>query len=241
MRISNVSSTSFNGLFDFLKKKEKPQLTEEQKQYQKQGFKNGVAVTTAVGVGLGAVGGGTYYLTQDIFAPQAIVMPYQEGVTDLDEIERTLNVDGRTFEIRDDGTLSIPVKYDYIQEEIDERREAVFSPFSSSETKESNYRYIQKLQEKQEYQQSIATVYKEGDFIYFNLIFDDREGISVEEFKKIFDIKDGELSAIEENGIKKDWTVGEYYTGNDSHLLTSGMLLIIDEDGINTSDISFDY
>jgi hypothetical protein len=241
MRISNISSTSFNGLFDFLKKKEKPQLTEEQKQYQKQGFKKGVAVTTAVGVGLGAVGGGTYYLTQDIFAPQAIVMPYQEGVTDLDEIERTLNVDGRTFEIRDNGTLSIPVKYDYIQEEIDEKREAVFSPFSSSETKESNYRYIQKLQEKQEYQQSIATVYKEGDFIYFNLIFNDREGISVEEFKKIFDIKDGELSAIEENGIKKDWTVGEYYAGNDSHLLTSGMILVIGEDGINTSGISFDY
>ncbi|MBR3604513.1 MAG: hypothetical protein IKL52_00615 [Candidatus Gastranaerophilales bacterium] len=238
MRISNISSTSFNGLF---KKKEKPQLTEEQKQYQKQGFKKGVAATTAIGVGLGAVGGGVYYLTQDMYAPQAIVMPYQEGVTDLDEIEKTLDVDGRTFEIRENGTLSIPVKYDYLQDEIDERREAVFSPSSSSETKEANYRYIQKLQEKQEYQQSIATVYKEGDFIYFNLIFNDREGISVEEFKKIFDIKDGELSAIEENGIKKDWTIGEYYAGNDSHLLTSGMLLVIDKDGINTYNISFDY
>jgi hypothetical protein len=116
-----------------------------------------------------------------------------------------------------------------------QRKTAATSPDSTA----SSAPQIQ--MEKQEYQQSIATVYKEGDFIYFNLVFDDREGISVEEFKKIFDIKDGELSAIEENQIQEDWTIGEYYTGNESRLLTSGMTLVIGENGIDTNNISFDY
>ena len=238
MRVSNISSASFNGLF---KKKEKPELTDEQKQYHNQGFKKGVAVTTAVGMGLGAVGGGAYYLTQDMFAPQAIIMPYEQGVTDLDEIANVLGIDGRTFKFSEEGTVTIPVKYDYIQDTIDEKKAAIFSPFSSQESKEANYKLIQKLQEKQEYQQSIATVTKQGDFIYFNLIFDDEENISVEDFKKIFDIKDGALSSVEENGIKEDWTIGEYFAGNDSHLLTSGMILIINKNGIDKNNIGFDY
>lgn len=238
MQISNISANSFNGLF---KKKAKPQLTNEQKQYQSQGFKKGVAATTAGVVGLGALGGGAYYLTQDMFAPQSIVMPYEEGVTDLDKIADILEVDGRTFNFAQEGKVTIPVKYDYLQEAIDEQRNLIFSPFVSQENTEAGYRYTEKLLEKQAYQQTIATVYKEGDYIYFNLIFDDEDGISVEEFKKIFDIKDGELSAIEENGIKEDWTIGEYYTGNDSRLLTSGMTIVIDEDGIDTDNISFDY
>lgn len=238
MQISNISSTSFNGLFN---KKAKPQLTDEQKQYQNQGFKKGVATTTAIGVGLGALGAGGYYLAQDVFAPQSIVMPYQEGVTDLDKIADILEVDGRTFSFSEEGKVTIPVKYDYLQEAIDTQRDKIFSPFASQEEAEAGYRYTEKLLEKQAYQQTIATVYKEGDYIYFNLIFDNKDGISVEEFKKIFDIKDGELSAIEENEIKEDWTIGEYYTGNDSRLLTSGMTIVIDEDGIDTKNISFDY
>lgn len=238
MQISSISSTSFSGLF---KKKEKPQLTDEQKQYQSQGFKKGLAIGLTAPVAIGAIGGGAYYLTQDMFAPQSIVMPYEEGVTDLNRIADVLEVDGRTFSFDEEGKVTIPVKYDYLQEAIDEERERVFSPFISQEDAQASYKLTEKLLAKQEYQQSIATVYKEGDLIYFNLIFDDEDGISVEEFKKIFDIKDGELSAIEENGIKEDWTIGEYYAGNDSRRLTSGMTLVIDEDGIDTNNISFDY
>ena len=128
MQISNISATSFNGFF---KKKAKPELTEEQKQAQNQGFKKGLALGLTVPVTIGAAGGGVYYLTQDVFAPQSIVMPYQKGVTNLDEIARTLNVDGRTFEIRENNTVSIPVKYDYLQEAIEDEQGVVFSRFSS--------------------------------------------------------------------------------------------------------------
>ena len=239
MQISRINSTSFNGLF---KRKAKPELTDEQKLYHKQGVKKGATMALAGVVGVSSAVGGGYYLTQDIFAPQAIVIPYDNNGTHLDEIENVLEVDGRTFELLEGNKVSVPVSFDYIQEKIDSERDKMFSYFASENDQQKSYQTIAKLMEKQAYQKTIASACKQDDGrIRFTLTLDNDDEITVEEFKRIFDIKDGALSAIEENSVGIVWGASEKYEGSDNGILPKGIVFVVEENDINTNNINFDY
>ncbi len=85
--------------------------------------------------------------------------------------------------------ITIPKKYSHLQGKTDKLQEKLFSKDLSDEKRAEIENEIYQYQQKQEYLDSIATVYTDGEKIYYTI----KEDINVEDFKKAFDIKDGAL------------------------------------------------
>lgn len=246
MQITSISSMRLQDV-SFGKRKKHEMSPEEaaQRQERNKNIWKGVAIGTA---GTLVLGGGAQ-IASDVFIPQqvAIVMPYNENVTDLDKVSQIFDVDENVIEInREEGTMIIPSDFDYLDDLIEEARQDARSPFASEDDVEEARELIEKLLEKKDYQNSTANIYNKGDgYVYFNvhLIGHEDGKISIEQFKKVFDIEDGALAEVAENNIGKDWTIGEYYTVDNSYEIPAGTVLKVDEDDIKTGryNIDFDY
>lgn len=93
------------------------------------------------------------------------------------------------------GEIVIPSAFDYLQEEIDKLQDKLYNKDLSEQERADIEAKLAAYQEKQELQQSIATSYTDGKYVYYtiNELPDGNSSINVETFKDIFDIKDGAL------------------------------------------------
>ena len=175
-------------------------------------------------------------------SPRVVTVPYNPGVTDLQEISEVFDIDDRTLSVNsDNSTLQIFTKYDYLENIIERQRKKLYLVAEDDVKGYKQFNYVNALIEKQEYQEQIAAMYTDGQYIYFDILPDNVDAsISVERFKRVFDIKDGALSEIPENNITYDITIGEFYQGDNSNL-TSGITLKIPKNGIEKFNIDFNY
>ena len=118
-------------------------------------------------------------------------------------------------EIKEKEEIKIPYSYDFIDKEIEELQEKLFSSKLDYEERLELEQKLSNLQAKKELQDSIAEVYSDGKYVYFNLIELKKDApdsakevyenstINVEKFKEIFDIKDGAIKKY--NDISYHW------------------------------------
>ncbi len=127
-----------------------------------------------------------------------------------------------------DTTISIPSLYDHVGSEIDELQDDLYRRGTDVEEADEITEQIEDLQVVQQLQSEIATMYTDGDFVYFLLTLPTDEtatdiqkqyngSINVEEFKDIFGIKDEVIR--KHNNVDYSWGSNEYggykdYTGN---------------------------
>lgn len=245
MRVSPVSYNSFGRIF---KRKNQDNTEVEPKQIisdtERQMYHKGLRRGAVAGVLSATVlCGGCFYVVNSSRSEcrNTIVMPYNDGVTDIYGAARVFGSDIDTIQVsQDKKRVSIPARFDYLEDLIEQERSEA-RRLDNEDKIAQKYRYIQKLMEKQNYQQEIATVYTDGKSVYFKILPDDENSmISVEDFKKIFDIKDGALSQYEGNGISGDWSLGEYQEGGNQ-FLTSGTVLTVSIDDIDVKNINLNY
>ena len=90
--------------------------------------------------------------------------------------------------------------------------------------------------QKQEYMDSIATVYTDGEKIYYTI----KEDINVEDFKKAFDIEDGALR----DQVRYTWgepdELGHSPKDYTTATLEEGKTIVLKENKINKK-INLDY
>ncbi len=244
MQISRINSTSFNGLFK-RKRKAKPELTPEEQAAKSKNRKTFIRGMAAGGAVIAGLGGAAQALPYVIPQETVLEMPYQEGVTDVNRISNILNVDGRTYIISEAGdTVSFHPNYDYLDNKIEDAQDDLYKT-SDEKKAEKLFSSIVSMKEKQEYQKEIATVYTNGEQIFFTLFpheGQEERTISVADFKEAFDIKDDALSKHPENNIAYDWTRGEYYTQDGVICdIPAGTTLVVDMGSIDTNNINFDY
>ncbi len=113
--------------------------------------------------------------------------------------------------------ISIPSPYDYLQEIIDVKRNQLFA-MHTYETREAAEAEIEELMDKHALQQEVATTYTDGKFVYLaindlsSIPQYEEDGINVEDFKDLFDIKDGAIQKY--NSLDDcDWIVDEKGNG----------------------------
>ena len=104
--------------------------------------------------------------------------------------------------------VQVPSLYNYVQDEIAAVQERLRNPHLSSSERVKLEERISKLRKKQSLQQNLATVYTDGKFVYYtiNKLGNNSKyssGINVEDFKKIFDIKDRAIR--QNNDIEYEW------------------------------------
>lgn len=125
-------------------------------------------------------------------------------------------------------TISIPSSFDHVGSEIEELQEDLYRRTTDAEEADEIAREIEELQDVQALQSEIATMYTDGDFVYFYITLPTDETasetqlkynghINVESFKDIFGIKDGVIR--KHNDMSYSWGSDEYggykdYTGN---------------------------
>ncbi len=125
-------------------------------------------------------------------------------------------------------TISIPSMFDHVGEKIDELQEDLYKRGTDFAEAAEITEQIEELQDVQQMQSEIATMYTDGDFVYFLITLPTDETatetqrqfdgyINVEKFKDIFGIKDGVIRKY--NDVEYSWGSDEYggykdYTGN---------------------------
>lgn len=197
--------------------------------------------------------------TQVQKVPAEVTVPYtpQASITELAEIydvDVEAIIDHNNIISDNDllvrSELVIPSDFDYVQEKIETLKNKLYDEDLTVEERNEIQETIQLLEAKKEYQDSIATVYTDGKYVYFE-IKDASEtfsgSINVEKFKNVFDIKDGEMRRYNMDKIKGDWekdTDFEFddgyfdYTGN---YLTTGETYKVKVKSIESEEINLDY
>lgn len=154
---------------------------------------------------------------QVVNQPSEVVSIPADSLTSLTEIAQTYDSDIDAIlnynDVVDEADLSqldevkVPSNFDYLQDEIDSLQAKLYSGNLSPEERVQIEDKIAQYQEKQELQQSIASVYTDGKFVYYTIVDVPEDigfsGINVEKFKDIFDIKDGALKKY--NDIEYTW------------------------------------
>lgn len=103
-----------------------------------------------------------------------------------------------------DMTISIPSSFDHVGDEIAELQEDLYRRTTDEEEAEKIVQKIEKLQNVQKDQAEIATMYTDGEFVYFLI----NSKINVEDFKDVFGIKDEVIR--EHNDMDFFWDSDEY-------------------------------
>lgn len=216
-------------------------------------FAGGVAATILVNTAAGVINQ----------TPDKVTIPYNPSVSITEIAERydtdinailDINQIDETTDLNEITELIIPTDYDYLDTKIETLQNKLFSQDLSDTERAEIEQQIEQLIAKQEYQQNIATVYTDGEYIYFELkTFDEntpddikdrfKYGINVETFKDIFDIKDKALR--KHNNISYIWTTDdpEYggYLDFTVATLYPGRTVKVPLNAIKTNDINFDY
>lgn len=105
------------------------------------------------------------------------------------------------------NSISVPTNYDYLQNEIDQLQAQLYDKHLSASKRDEITNEIEQCRNRQALQQSIATTYTDGKYIYFTII-DPPAGtgnnsINIETFKNIFEIKEGALRS--NNHLDSTW------------------------------------
>ena len=120
-----------------------------------------------------------------------------------------------------DMTISIPSSFDHVGDEIAELQEDLYRRTTDEEEATKIVQKIEKLQNVQKDQAEIATMYTDGDFVYFLI----NSKINVEDFKKAFGIKDEVIR--EHNDMDFFWDSDEYggYKDYRANMLNEGQTI----------------
>lgn len=167
-----------------------------------------------------------------------------------EEIIRQYNGIENNDDLRDLPVILVPTEYNYIDDEIENLQNSLYSSKLSDEERNETEEKISALKDKKAKQQQVAKVYTDGKYIYFIINLTDengnpvRGGINVETFKELFDIKDGQIRKY--NKLDSVWRKdtdfeedkGYYdYTGN---VFYTGDVIKISDNGVDTKDIDLE-
>ncbi len=182
------------------------------------------------------------------------VIPYESN-RDINELARTYNSSeaaitnynnldsypGKT----DLSKLSIPSLYSNVDDKIKELQEDLFSKRLSNNKREKIETELHQYLQKRDIQNSIAEAYTDGDYVYFYIkdVPANEDGINVEKFKKIFDIKDGAIK--DNNPIGYTWRINEDNGSGYKDFTTANLhpheIIKVEKKDIKTKNLSFDY
>ena len=150
-------------------------------------------------------------------------------------------------------TIMVPSNFDNLQDEISSTETKLHDKNLSDTKRASLEDKLAQLREKQALQDSIATVYTDGEYVYYELKkYEDgqypdnlpekyRNKINVEEFKLIFDIKDGAIK--DNNSLPFTWGSNEFggYMDFTTADLYPGRTIKVPVNAVKTSDINLEY
>lgn len=175
--------------------------------------------------------------------PSTVQIQFDNTTDNITEIAEVYNIDEEIIEryngiiteddLAEKESLKIPSAYDYISEEIEKIQEKLYSDDLKPEKREEYEEKILALQNKLELQQQYAKTYTDGKDVFWII----KKDVNVEEFKDIFDIKDGALK--NHNDIDFTYETDEFgdslmnYTGAT---LPKGKLLHVPVSAIKTGN-----
>lgn len=175
--------------------------------------------------------------------PSTVQIPFDNTTDNITEIAEAYNIDEEIIEryngiiteddLAEKESLKIPSTYDYISEEIEKIQEKLYSDDLKPEKREEYEEKILALQNKLEQQEKYAKTYTDGKNVFFLI----QKDVNVEEFKDIFDIKNGALK--NHNDIDFTYETDEFgdsmmnYTGAT---LQKGKLLHVPVSEIKTGN-----
>lgn len=203
---------------------------------------------------------GNMALGQANKVPNVVTVPYSSYVS-VEELADTYGSSPEAIIDYNDidniayvpSEVKIPQTYDYIQTKIDSLQDKLFDEDLSEKKRADIETQISLLEIKKEYQENIAVAYTDGKYAYFYITGakDDAPqeiqdkysyGINVEEFKNIFDIKDGAIK--DNNDINYTWGHHPEYGGYKDFTtayLYKGQTVKVPLKDIKTDKINFDY
>ncbi len=230
------------------------QLQEQQAKAKKE---NIIKTVLAFLAGMAVAGGTAGAVNMQKSVPDDVAVIYNPSGDSIEELSDIYGTDENLIrlynEIPQDSELSeitqitIPSEYDNVQEEIDKEQDKLYNKNLSEEKRSSIEENIWALKEKQAMQKEVASAYTDGDYVYFSIndieaLPQYQDGINVEDFKKLYDIKDG---AIQKYNSLDDcqWHVGEDGKGGTidftkSYLHSGKIIKVKTDDIIDEIDLS---
>ncbi len=181
-------------------------------------------------------------------APSASVKEVYDRNTSIEELSDNYGVSQEAIikynnlDVKDEfpREIIIPSDYDYIEDEIAKLQEHLYSGKLSDEEKAETIDKINALKEKKSVQDEVAIMYTDGKYVYFTLK-DDAKSMNIEDFKELFDIKDGALR--KNNEIAFEWEEDEYggYKDYTYSTVYPNETLKVKPSQINKNKINLDY
>lgn len=158
--------------------------------------------------------------------PSTVQIPFDNTTDNITEIAEAYDIDEGIIEryngivteddLAEKESLKIPSTYDYISDEIEKIQEKLYSDNLKPEKREEYEEKILALQNKLELQQQYAKTYTDGKDVFWII----KKDVNVEEFKEIFDVKNGALK--NHNDIDFTYETDEF--GDSLKNYTGGML-----------------
>ena len=179
------------------------------------------------------------------------VVDYNSKENDIADIAKTYNVDEDVIrysngiysdnDLSEVNQLTIPTRYDYLDDVIDDKTQELYRSKPYSEQYYSIGKELDALNAKNEKQEEIADTYCDGETVYISLKDEEDDPklaqqyedslVPVDYIEKLFDIKDGELHKY-----------NTFVSKNKNQYIQLGTTLKVPKSSIDTDNINLsDY